>query len=137
MTSETRSTWSVPGGGAVPFEPKASLEIVEVWRDRLDGLWRWRYRGEDGPELPSNRAYPDEAQALDAAGIAYPGVLIRVLEDDATTPPVSARRRWMIAALLLAAIFTAGLAMVVLGVAIGGAALTRTIRRRVRRPGRQ
>jgi hypothetical protein len=58
-------------------------QVIEVRRGR-DGLWRWRYVARrDGrvQVLPSNKAYQSLAEAVEAAGIAYPGVPI-----DGTAP---------------------------------------------------
>jgi hypothetical protein len=52
---------------------------VEVWRSR-GGLWRFRYLpAEDGHALRSNRSFASREEALESAGIAYPGAAVERL----------------------------------------------------------
>lgn len=93
---DARAMWGA-GRRSTPFEPNVSMDVVEVWRDDRDLLWRWRYRGHDGTELVANRAHPSRESAVEAAGLAYPGVLIR----DRPGPPPRATHRLRAAAVLL------------------------------------
>jgi hypothetical protein len=91
------SSWRIPAEHDVPFEPNLSLDVVEVWRDDRDLLWRWRYRGQDGTELMANRSYPTRDAAVASAGVAYPGLLIR----DRPEPPARPAHRLRKALVLL------------------------------------
>ncbi len=51
---------------------------VDVWREG-DGLWRWRYRDDEGVDLLSNESHLEPDQAIHAASVAYPGVPVEVL----------------------------------------------------------
>lgn len=48
---------------------------VEVWQDD-GGLWRWRYRDDEGVDLLGNESHLTREEAVHAASVAYPGVRI-------------------------------------------------------------
>ena len=48
-------------------EGDAELDVVEVWRDDRDLLWRWRYLGHDGTDLLAHRSFPTREAAVEAA----------------------------------------------------------------------
>ncbi len=129
MSGPAESRWDLPARHDVPFEPSLALDVVEVWRDDRDLLWRWRYRGHDGTDLMAHRTFATRASAVEAAGIAYPGILIR----DRPEPPArpSHRVRWAIVALAaMVAITTAGIGLLLVAAVVAAATAVRAAQRR-------
>ncbi|SDZ20865.1 menaquinol-cytochrome c reductase cytochrome b subunit precursor [Micromonospora pattaloongensis] len=76
-------------------------ERIELWPE--GELWRWRYRNEAGQlTLTNNRAVTSEEEAVETAGLAYPGVDRIVVPGPPPPPPPgrmrTALRRWSRAA---------------------------------------
>jgi hypothetical protein len=61
----------------------SSGERIEVWQER-DGLWRWRYRNDDGVDLLSNESHLSREETVHSASVAYPGVPV---DDRPPGPP--------------------------------------------------
>ena len=99
-------------------------DLIEVWRDDRDLLWRWRYLGHDGTDLLAHRSFPTREAAVEAAGIAYPGVPIR---DRPEAPPGPAHpvRTAMIILAVLVVLATAGIALLVFAAVFGTAVAVR------------
>jgi ubiquinol-cytochrome c reductase cytochrome b subunit len=99
---------------------------VEVWEEE-DGLWRWRYRDDEGVDLLSNESHLTRDEAIHAASVAYPGVPVRV------KPPAraGARRRSGLGTAIGRAIISllAVVAAVPVGIVLLWRRLTKALRR--------
>jgi len=117
------------------------MRIVEVWRDDDELLWRWAYRDSEGSghrdgrgngggdgdgdavEIRGNRGYPEQEQAVHAAGMAYPGVPMRVIEPEV---PMARRtgtvRSLLGVAVVLLVLTGVGIVGVLVGLVVAAAA---------------
>jgi hypothetical protein len=132
MTAQSR--WDLPVEHDVRFEPNVTLDVVEVWRDGRDLLWRWRYRGHDGTDLMAHRSFPTRESAVEAAGVAYPGVMIRDRVEAPKRPSHPARTA-VVVLVVLAVVATGGLALLAVGALLGATVAVRAARRNRSRGG--
>jgi hypothetical protein len=125
---------SAAGGSEIGAGRDAGVaqDVVEVWLDDADRLWRWRFLGRDGTTLLSNRSFPTHEEAATAASVAYPGVPVRERPAPGTRRPRGRRPAWLIGLVVVATILTAGLAMVVIAAVAAAALAAKLVRSRVR-----